>query len=224
MLQYDIKSEQTGKRIDVLNFDNLKVNNKKVKADIHGSSFSDSYQDMNWNTFQKSFEPLFGEKPKEVHVQFESVNLTIDDQKTIELDASQEYPQSFEYANSTISIDKVEVGQPTKIVISNHEIENRAYESLQFNIVSEDENEPISMEMNSEGVLVDKNGVEYDNQTPYSYEEIEQPRYFSTVESIELHSDKAEEKVIPKSLDIYGYNTTKYLADIVKISLKTHVK
>ena len=43
---------------------------------------------MNWSTFQTHFDPLFGEKPKEVNVQFKSVYLTIEDQKTIELDAS----------------------------------------------------------------------------------------------------------------------------------------
>jgi len=221
ILQYGIKNEQTKKRIDAFNFDNLEVNNKKVKADMHGSSFSDSYQDVNWNTFRINFEPLFREKPKELNIQFESVNLTFEEQKTIELDASEKYPQTFEYANSTISIDKVEVGQPTKIVISNHKIKNRAYESLQFNIVGEDENETSSMEMNSEGVLVDKNGVVYDlNQTPLSYEEIEQPRYFTTVESIELDTEKTGGKVIPKSLEIYGYSTTKYLDDVVNISIK----
>ena len=147
ILQYGINIEQPEKRIEVLNFDNLEVNNKKVKADMYGSSFLDSQQDMNWTTFQTHFDPLFGEKPKEVNVQFESVYLTFEDQKTIELDASRGYPQTFEYAGSTISIDKVEVGQPTKVVISNHEIENRAYESLHFNIVGEDENPTWSMEM-----------------------------------------------------------------------------
>ena len=142
ILQYAINYEQPEKRIDVLNFDNLEVNNKKVKADMYGSSFLDSHQDMNWNTFQTHFDPLFGEKPKEVNVQFESVHLTFEDQKTIELGCFERYPQTFEYAGSTISIDKVEVGQPTKVVISNHEIKNRAYEWLQFNIVGEDENEP----------------------------------------------------------------------------------
>ncbi|CAH2716844.1 hypothetical protein BACCIP111895_04032 [Neobacillus rhizosphaerae] len=141
--------------------------------------------------------------------------------KTIELDASRGYPQTFEYAGSTISIDKVEIGQPTNIVISNHEIENRAYESLQFNIVGEDENETSSMEMNSEGVLVDKNGIKYDmNENPGSYEEIEQPRYFFSVLNIGLQSNNAGEKVIPKRMEVYGYNTTKYLDDVVKISLE----
>ena len=221
ILQYAISNEQPEKRIDILNYDHLKVNNKKVKADMNGSSFFDSPQDMNWTTFQTHFEPLFGEKPKKVNAQFESVHLTIEDQKTIELDASQQYPQTFEYAGSTISIDKLEIGQPTNIVLSNHEIENRAYESLQFNIVGEDENETSSMEMNSEGVLVDKNWIKYDmNENPVAYEEIEQPRYFFTVQSIMVQSNNAGEKVIPKRLKIYRYNTTKYLDDVVKISLK----
>jgi len=220
ILQYAINNEQPEKRIEVLNVGNLEVNNKKVKADMYNSSFL--HQNMNWTTFQTQFEPLFGEKPKEVIVQFESVHLTIEDQKTIELDASRGYPQTFEYAGSTISIDKVDIGQTTNIVISNHEIENRAYESLQFNFMGEDENEIGSMEMNSEGVLVDKNGIEYDtNEMSVAYEEIEQPRYFFTVLSIGLqNNNNAGAKVIPKRLEINGYNTTKYLDDIVKISLE----
>ncbi|WP_223594557.1 sigma-70 family RNA polymerase sigma factor [Neobacillus bataviensis] len=220
ILQYAISNEQPGKRIEVLNFDNLEVNNKKVKADMYGGSFMDSQQDMNWTTLKTHFDPFIGEKPKDVTVQFESVNLTFEDPKTIELDASKKYPQTFKYAGSTISIDKLEVGQPAIIVISNHETKNRAYEALNFNIVGEDENEPSSMEMNSEGVLVDKNGVEYGNDAIVPYDKIEQPRYFLTVQSMELRGNNTGEKVIPKRLEIYGYNTTKYLDDVVKISLK----
>jgi RNA polymerase sigma factor (sigma-70 family) len=219
VLHYGINNAQLGKRIDNLNFDNLKVNNKKMKADMYGRSFVETHQVGNWFTFQRHFDPLFGVKPKEVNIQLESINLTFEDQKTIELDGSRGYPQTFEYAGSTISIDKVEVGQRTKVVISDYEIENRAYEGLHFQIVSEDENEISSMEMSSEGVLIDKNGVKYDMNEPISFEEIEQPRHFITVETMELQSNNAGEKVIPKRLEIYGYNATKYLDDVIKISL-----
>jgi hypothetical protein len=189
--------------------------------DMYGNSLFDLQPDINWTTYQTHFDPLFGEKPKEVNVQFKSAHLTVEDTFIIELDGIREYPHTFEYAGSTISIDKVEVGQSSNVVISNHEIKNRAYESLHFNIVGEDENEPISMEINSEGVLFDKNGIEYDmNENPIVYEKIEQPRYFDTVYSIGLHNDNAGEKVVPKRLEIYGYNLTKYLDDVVKISLK----
>ncbi|SDN23094.1 DUF4179 domain-containing protein [Bacillus sp. OK048] len=215
VLQYGINSKQHEKRIDALNFDDLVVNNKKVKADMYGSSYLDLQQDVNWYTLQTHFGPLVGEKPKEVNVHFASVYVTFEDQKVIELDASRGYPQTFEYAGSTISIDEVEVGMPTTVVISNHDIKKRAYQSLHFNIVGKDENETRSMEMESEAVLVDKNGIEYDMTKHIPYEEIEQPRYFETGYRVKLHGDK----VIPKSLNIYGYNTMKYLDDVVKISL-----
>ncbi|OLS40954.1 DUF4179 domain-containing protein [Bacillus sp. MRMR6] len=217
ILQYAINNEQPNKRIDVVNFSNLEVNNKKVKADRYGNSFFGLQYDISWTTAQTVFEPLFGEKPKEVNVQFESVYLTFEDQKIIELDASRDYPQTFEYAGSTISIDKVEIGQPSTVVISNHEIENRAYHSMQFHIVAEGEDESSSIEMNSEGVLVDKNGTVYDlYKNPVSYEEIEQPRYFTTVENVILHGHQ----VIPKRIVIFGYNATKYLDDVVKMTLE----
>lgn len=219
VLHYGINNEQPEKRIDNLIVDNLEVNNKKMKADMYGRSFVETHQVGNWFTFQRHFDPLYGEKPKEVTIQLESVQLTFNDQKTIELDATQEYPQTFEYAGSTISIDKVEVGQPTKVVISDHKIENRAYETLHFQIMGEDEYEISSMEMSSEGVLIDKNGVKYDMNEPISYEEIEQPRHFITVETMELQSNNQGEKVIPKRLELYGYNATKYLDDVIKISL-----
>ncbi|MFB3162996.1 DUF4179 domain-containing protein [Neobacillus sp. 179-J 1A1 HS] len=220
ILQYSISNKQAKKRIDDLNFDNLEVNNKKLKSDMYGGSFFDSQQDVNWFTFQKHFGPLFGEKPEEVNIQLDLVHLSYDDPKNIELDASQVYPQTFEYAGSTISIDKVEIGQPTKVVISNHEIKNRAYETLNFQIVSEDEIDISSLEMSSEGVLIDKSGVEYDANQPVPFEEIEQPRHFITVQTTELQSNTAGENVIPKRLEIYGYNTTKYLDDVIKISLE----
>jgi RNA polymerase sigma factor (sigma-70 family) len=221
ILQYALNVEQSAKRIDALNFEHLIINNKRVKAERYGSNFVDSQLDMNWFAFQTYFEPIVGETPKEVQIRFQSAQLSVEDHKTIELDASKVYPQTFEYAGSTISIDKVEVGDPTSVVISNHEVENREFESLNFNILGQGDNETNSMDMNVEGVVVDKNGVKYDmNKHPVAYEEIEHPRYFFTVQRMELHSNNIQEEVIPKSLEIYGYSTTKYLDDVVKISLE----
>ncbi|MGX6445860.1 sigma-70 family RNA polymerase sigma factor [Neobacillus sp. K501] len=219
ILHFAIHNEMQQKQIQALNFDNLAVNDKKLKADLYGSTYS--FQSGEMIGFQAHFDPLFGEKPKEVRAQFGSIHLNFEDQKTIELDASQKYPQTFEYAGSTISIDKVEVGQPSWVVISNHDIKNRAYGSLNFNVLGTDETEMGSMEMNSEGVYVDKNGKEYDiNNMTRAMEDIEQPRYFFTVENIGMHSNKPGENVIPKRLEILGYSTMKYLDDVVKISLK----
>ncbi|MHC0036222.1 DUF4179 domain-containing protein [Pseudoneobacillus sp. C159] len=218
LLQYTINQQPT-KRIDVLNFNHIEVNKKKVKAERYSNSFFTG--STFGTTYQAQFDPLLGEKPKEVKVQLESAQLAFNDQKNIELDAFGEYPQTFEYAGSILFIDKVEVGEPTNVVISNHKFENRTYDSLYFNIVGEGEVYPNSMEMDSEGVLVDKNGVEIDmSKAPFLYEQIEQPRHFVTVQNVKLQSNIPGEKLIPIRLEIYGYNTTKYLDDVVKISLK----
>jgi RNA polymerase sigma factor (sigma-70 family) len=213
-LQYGVNTTDPKKQLEFLQFNDLEVNNKIVKSDLYGGSHIQ--QDMNWFISQAQFDTLLGEKPKQVSVQLGSAYLTIQDNKTIELNASQEYPQTFEYAGSTISIDKVDVGIPTTIVISDHNVENRAYEGLHINVVGEDESFPMSMGMETEGVLVDKNGVKYDMNTPIEYEKIEQPRHFTTVQTIRLD----DSNMIPKKLDISGYNTTKYLNDIVKLSLE----
>ncbi|HJV17567.1 MAG TPA: DUF4179 domain-containing protein [Bacillales bacterium] len=221
ILQIGMNNKHLEKRIENLNFESLKVNNQKVKADMYGGSIWSSQQNMDWDTIQVQFAPLFVEKPKVIKLRFKSANLMVNDPTTIELDTSQEYPRTFEYAGSTISIDRMEIGQPAEVVISNHEIKNREYDSLQYNIVAEGENETSSMDMNSDGVLVDKNGKKLED---YSiYEDVEQPRYLTTVESIKIHSNDALEKVIPKKLDIQGYRTTKYLDDVVDISLKKHM-
>jgi RNA polymerase sigma factor (sigma-70 family) len=219
ILQFAINIEQTEKRIGVLNLDHLEVNNRKMKPDMYGTSFMDMQQDMNWMAFQTHFEPLMGENTKEVKVQLQSAQLMVEDPKTIELDAIQEYPQTIEYAGSTISINMIDVGQTSTVVISNHDIENRAFESLNYNLRGEDE-ENSSVETDSTGILVDKNGKQYDpNQVPVAFEELEQPRHFITEQRIWLHNYNTGEKVVPKSLDIYGYNTTKYLDDVVKITV-----
>ncbi|MFO1443220.1 DUF4179 domain-containing protein [Bacillus sp. Bva_UNVM-123] len=217
ILQFGINNEHPEKRIDYLIFNNLEVNNKETKVDWYGSAYLDTQYDMNWTTFQTHFDPLFGEKPKEVNAQLNSAYLTIEDNFIIDFDDILEYPYSFEYAGSSISLDRQEVGQNTNIVISNHEIENRAYEMLRFDILGEDGNQLNSIGMDFEGVAVDKNGVEYDmNKNVFSYKEIEQPRYFHTVQNIQLQNNN----VLPSKLVIYEYNTTKYLDDVVKVTFE----
>lgn len=220
VLNYRILNEQHDRFIDMLSFDHLKVNEQVAEADLYTNSMGYS-SGSGWNSYQAEFGPIFSEKLKEVDVQLASAHLSITDNKNIELHSFVEYPHIFEYADSIITIDKVEVGQETEIILSNHDITNRAYESIQYHIVAEDENGVSSYEIQSDGILVDKNGTEYDlSKEPFRYEEIEQPRYFQTVNKIRLQNMDMEEKVIPERLELYGYYTTRYLDDVVTISVE----
>jgi len=217
ILQYSINAMQSEKNLDRMTFDNLVVNDKRVNADLFGGAFTDAQENMDWITYQAHFEPIFGEKPKEVKIQLKEAFLTVEDPKIVELDPSQNYPQTFVYAGSTITIEKVEIGNPARVVISDHHIENRTYETLNLGINGD---ETIEMGMRDDGVIVDKNGNKYDPINDLvAYEEIEQPRYFSTKYDFSLRSDNAGEEVVPKRIEIYGYNMTKYLNNVVKISL-----
>lgn len=218
LLEYGIPMDGQEKRIDRIHFGDLEVDDVKVKPDQFGGGYNYLQPEANWQILQMYYDPFLGEEPEDITVQFQSAYFSFEDHKSIELDANQQYPQTFEYAGSTISIDKIEIGQPTTIVISNHEVENREFETLHLNVVREGENEhePISIGMETEGVIVDKKGVQYDMKSPtFDYEKIEQPRHFVTDIILMLDGNK----VIPKRLDLYGYTSMKYLDDRVKISL-----
>ncbi|WP_102272296.1 sigma-70 family RNA polymerase sigma factor [Cytobacillus massiliigabonensis] len=219
ILHYGIQNVQSKKRIEFVNFASLEVNKKKVEIDPFRGSYPDLQQDMEWNNFVTHFDPLFKEKPKKVKVAFGSIYLGIEDRKMIALE---KYPQSFEYAGSTISIDKVEVGGQSRVVISDTNIKNRQYESFYFHFVGNDDRDVSSIGMQNavETVIVDKSGKEYDmNELPVPLEQLEWPRYFTTVQNIELFNNSTGEKVSPKKLEIFGYNTTKYVDDVVEVLL-----
>jgi DNA-directed RNA polymerase specialized sigma24 family protein len=211
VLHFGINTEKPEKRIDFLNFKSLEVNNKKVKAEQYGSHFMDYQLDSAWTAFQAYFDPLYGKKPKEVRAQVESIYLSIIDHKSIELSGNQKFPQTIEYADSTISIDKVKAGQATEIIIKNDDLKNREYESLQIDFVDENDQQPNITHMDSKSVLVDKDGVEYDSRKgPVDYEKLEQPRYFVTEQTMRVEGiDETSMK-----LRITGYNTMKYLDEV----------
>ncbi|WP_246861254.1 DUF4179 domain-containing protein [Bacillus sp. REN3] len=217
VLQYAIFIEKPEKRLDFVQFDDLVVNDKKVKTDWYDSGSADFSNGRGWDMFQTQFAPLYGEKPKEAKFRFASAYFTFENDKSIDLDVTKPYPQTFEYAGSTISIDKMEVGLPTTIILSDHEIENRKYETFHFNIVGENEDEPVPTEVDMEGVFVDRNGVKYNPmEDSINIGKIEQPRHFTTVQTIKLGG----KEVIPKRLDIYEYKSMKYLDEVVEVKLE----
>ncbi len=210
-LQFGINTEKLEKRIDFLNFKSLEVNNKKVEAERYGSHFMDHQLDGSWTGFQAYFDPLYGEKVKDFKAQLDSIYLSIVDHKSIELSGNETFPQTIEYAGSTIWIDKSEAGQSTEIIIRNDDLENQEYESLHIDFVDENGQQPNITHVDSKGVLVDKNGVEYDPQKgPIDYEKLEQPRHFVTEQSMRVEGidDKS------MKLQITGYNSLKYLDEV----------
>lgn len=222
ILQYAINQSQAKEVLDLVSFEYLELNKRKAKGDLYGSFFSEIQEDVNWITFEAQFDSLFGERAKEFSAQLGLIQLSYTENKKIELDPSVVYPQTVEYAGSTLSIDKEEVGGITELIIRNNDWENNGYDSLQFNVIGEDDNPAVSMEMESEGIMVDKNGVEYNTneELPVPYQEIEQPRHIQISQKVRLYSSDEGKYLIPKRLELYGYSLTKYLDEMVTVSLQ----
>ncbi|MBT2684725.1 DUF4179 domain-containing protein [Bacillus sp. ISL-37] len=213
LLQFGINTEKQEKRIDFLNFKSMEVNNKKVESDRYGSHFMDYQLDGAWTGFQAYFDPLYREKVKDFRVQLDSIYLSIVDHRSIELNGNQTFPQTIEYAGSTLWIDKTEAGQATEVIIRNDDLENREYESLHIDFVDENGQQPNMTHMDSKAVLVDKNGVEYDPyKGPVDYEKLEQPRHFITEQSMRVEG--IDDNSMKLQLQITGYNSLKYLDEV----------
>ncbi|WRP07639.1 DUF4179 domain-containing protein [Rossellomorea aquimaris] len=221
LLQYSFQNQGGDKRIEVITFDALETDKKKVKADLFGGNmYVESFDQEGWSAFTWSFDTLFFEDPKEVDILFDSIHLSVDDRKTIELDAAKDMPQTFEYLGNTISIDEIKVGNPAKVILTHGVSKDRAYERVIYGFSSDHlRNENISMGVSdTDGVLMDKTGKIHKVDL-YEYDQIDQPRYFETVQTIEFYNDSSREDVTPTKLEIEGYSTTKYVNDRVKVKL-----
>ncbi|WP_080848361.1 DUF4179 domain-containing protein [Cytobacillus gottheilii] len=215
VLQYTVNT-QSMQNIYTYNIDHLEVDQTIIKPDIYGSYYNSTHNVNGTITFQSLFDPLLGVEAADMNIQLGSVHLSVSDQLTIPLDAIEGYPYTFEYAGSTISVDDVKVGNPTEIIISHQESVNRVYDNLHYQVVTESDADYTSMDMESEGVIIDKDGKVYDpSDLSIPFEELNQPRHINTVERTKYHG----ENIVPTAIELYGYDSTKYLDDIVKVKI-----
>ncbi|MFP3360166.1 hypothetical protein R0K17_22890, partial [Planococcus sp. SIMBA_143] len=89
--------------------------------------YVESYEQQEWNSFTSSFDTLYFENPGEVTVHFDSIHLTVDDRKTIELGSVNELPQTFQYQGNTVTIDKIQVGNPAHVELTHDINKERTY-------------------------------------------------------------------------------------------------
>ncbi|KAA0546974.1 DUF4179 domain-containing protein [Bacillus sp. BGMRC 2118] len=219
LLHYQVNSMQTKKQIQDIYINSIE-RGKQVSRNqnYYGSHYEN-------NSYIKIFSPLYFEESKKVKITFSSIHYYIEDFESFALDLDRKFPQTFQYNGNPITVEKVTIGKPTKIVVTDTPPQNRGYESLQFGFTSDQENYQIMMGYIGHGaVLIDREGKVYD-PAEYNYFDAtnEPPRYYETNYEIELNKEFSDEEIIPKRLEILGYNTTKYLDEVVSIELKKEV-
>ncbi|SMQ63551.1 hypothetical protein SAMN05444673_0853 [Bacillus sp. OV166] len=72
------------------------------------------------------------EKPTDVKIHIGSAAFSVIKQAKFAIDSSKSLPQSFEYLGNQIMIKQMEVGNPTKIVMTEELDPKRAYEMLDY--------------------------------------------------------------------------------------------
>ncbi|WP_010281759.1 DUF4179 domain-containing protein [Bacillus timonensis] len=224
ILQYQFEQFVSDKNINELLFEGIKVKEKTAEPALFGWNIPINGGYGQWISFQSAFDSLYFEDPKEVSIQFGSISYYKNEFYKVDIDMNQPFPQSFDYLGNNISIDKIELGMPTKIELTTEMTENRQFESIMFDIVGENDETPVSMGIHDvEGVLVDRSGKMY-KEDEYNYytnmNQLERPRYYQTKIGIEVHSEITEEEIIPGWLQINGYQGTTYLDDEIDIKLQ----
>ncbi|THE13672.1 DUF4179 domain-containing protein [Bacillus timonensis] len=223
VLQYRYKPNTVDKDMIELFFGGIEMDEKVAKPLSYGWNFPVESSTNEYFTFHSIFNSLYFDDPKEVRVRLNSLSYYKNDLHKAKIDMNQSSPQTFEYLGSQISIDKIEIGKTTKIGLTAEINEERKFESIQFNILDQNESALPIVSMENEGVLVDRNGNIY-NWDEYDYyaniNEVDKPRHYQTKIVIEVDNEDSDEEIIPEWLQITGYQGTTYLDEEINLELK----
>lgn len=221
VLSYRFRNENPDRRIDFMTIASLERDGKHMyehPLGVGGVGGAGGYE-AGWNHAQATFESLYFEELTDVRIHIGSASFTIKEPADFAIDVSKAFPQSFEYLGTSISIENVEVGQPTKISMSEELNADRVYQSLDYRFY--DQNDRGSSSASVDGYYLDKNGKRYRaNENFYRLNELEQPRFFSTEHQIELSRDDQLGDMIPIRIVIEGYRTTSFYDQAVEIILE----
>ncbi|MDR4886149.1 DUF4179 domain-containing protein [Fredinandcohnia sp. QZ13] len=218
-LQYRFKPYTVDKNINELFFEGIQTKEKTAKPISYGWNFPIESNMNEYFTFHSVFDSLYFDNPKEVRIPLHSLSYYMNDFYNVDIDMNQPFPQTFEYLGSKISIDKVDLGIPTKIEITTEMSEERKFESIDFSVVNNDAMGVTGIE----GVLVDRKGNIF-NREEYDYyanmDVIDKPRHYQTKMFIELQNEISAEEIIPGWLSVRGYQGTTYLDEVINLDLK----
>ncbi|WP_449540320.1 DUF4179 domain-containing protein [Ferdinandcohnia sp. Marseille-Q9671] len=206
------------KSINNINIEKIETDETVAKADSWMGMYPNPNGSMDEFSYHLRFDSLYFTKPNEIDIHLSSIDYSVQDNFTFQIDNKKDFPQTFEYLGSEISIDKVETGGPSKIEIAIEMSEDRKFEQLFVDLVDQNMNPITAGMMNSDAVLMDRDGKTFNREEYNFFEHLdakESPRYYQTKYVFEMHGDEN-----PGALTIQGYTSTTYLDEVVNIKIK----
>ncbi|MFJ5717946.1 DUF5643 domain-containing protein [Neobacillus sp. NPDC093127] len=220
VLSYRYHNENPNRRMEYINFSSLESKGKFVfdQQGFGGYGGSGGYA-AGWNSAEATFESLYFEKPTEIKIHIDSATFSVSKPAKFVIDRSKAMPQSFEYLGNKITIEEMEVGNPTKIVMTEELNPKRAYEMLNYHFYDKDGHGGNGVR--TDGYFIDKKGDKYKlSDYLFRQNELDHPRMFSTEHHIEFSGENNQEPNVPVGIEIEGYTVTSFYDKTVRISLK----
>ncbi|CAH2716599.1 hypothetical protein BACCIP111895_03786 [Neobacillus rhizosphaerae] len=215
VLSYRYRNENPDKSMEYIKISSLESKGKLVydQFGLGGYGGSSRYE-KGWNSAEATFESLYFEKPTDVKIHIDSATFSVSKHAKFAIDSSKGLPQSFEYLGNKLTIEQMEIGTPTKIVMTEELNPNRAYEMLDYHFYDKDGHGGSGASIN--GYYIDKKGDKYKiGDYLLRQNELDHPRMFSTEHHIEFSGGNN----VPVGVEIEGYKVTSFYDKVVGISL-----
>lgn len=219
ILSYRYQEGQTDKKLEFIEIASLETREKQVLSlPFHSGGFSENEAGSGWVSAEAVFESLYLEKPEEITVNLGQLQYFVQNKEVFEVDVTNAFPQTFEYLENKISIEKMELGNPTRFVITEELPADRKYEMLRYRVFNKDGHGSTASSIN--GYYIDKKGDQY-KLMDYMFRknELEQPKFFSTEHRVEMSGEGQTGQVIPVGIEIEGYTTSVYTDKKIEITL-----
>ncbi|WHY86966.1 DUF5643 domain-containing protein [Neobacillus novalis] len=219
VLSYRYHNENPNRRMEYFNFSSLESKGKFVydQQGLGGYGGTGRYE-AGWNSAEETFESLYYEKPTDIKIHIGSAAFSVNKPAKFAIDRSKALPQSFEYLGSKITIEQMEVGNPTKIVMTEELNPKRAYEMLDYHLYDKDGHGGNGIR--TDGYFIDKKGDKYKlSDYLLRQNELDHPRMYSTEHHIEFSGENNQELNVPVGIEIEGYTVTSFYDKVVSISL-----
>ena len=219
ILSYRYRNDNPEKQMDYLTIASLESKGKHVYPELLGMGSGGGSAD-GWHSSGATFSSLYFDNPTKIRVHVGSAGFTVEEAAQFAIDVVQELPQTFNYLGNSITIEQMDIGERTRMKMTEELSSNRAYEILRYSIYDKDNLGSSSSSSSIEGYYIDKNGEQYKSMDIfYRLHELQQPRLFSTEHQIELYRDDQAGDFIPATLEIEGYTVTSFYDDVIEIRL-----
>ncbi|RXJ04055.1 DUF4179 domain-containing protein [Anaerobacillus alkaliphilus] len=219
LLAYKFDFEKNGRYEYHDIYMSVEANGKKYLPFFDHRSHND-YRNGDWDRIFP-VESIFYLKPKELELAIDRIHSTYDYDKEITINYDK-LPMEFQFLDNIVTIDNIDIGNPTTITLLEEFDLDRSYDHFHMNFDHDSQTHNFGYGYYSEGIWIDGEGNKY-----HTYEElveIQNPfeiQYISTKQIISLNfpGKEIDKSQLPEKILISSYSKSQKLNERLKVNL-----